>query len=955
MSILFKLILADARRHPARMALTSLAMIAAACMVIWVVSGYDTLIGQFGEFASKSFGRYELIVVPDQPRSQNPMAPARGPQRSVPPEMVKFLRTDPAIAVADPVMQARVTVRKLDPASRPSAQALAIPPVPLAPATAPSAGPAPIRPPGFGPPAPTLVGTDARQPPYPMLSGVWIDPDHPERPYTVISSKSAEQLQVQVGDKLVVRARGGDPYYLTVVGIVTQVAQAGDSQRMPMGPTRGPVSAAIYVPLALAEEILEDMTVAYIGVNLKSEVVPEQFRARIAPVLAQTKPALVLMSPQDLKNELKEGMSAETVRKQAWSATGISLLAALFIIFTTLSMGVSERIRQLAILRAVAFTRMQVATLIVGESLILAIIGWAGGLAAGWGLIWIMRQAKPDLFGPVSLGTWCILFSGICALGGALAASVIPAWRAARVSPLEGMSVQAASQRHRHLGWITGLGFFLTAVNPLLTFVAPVSEDARYAIYMAVGCSSMAIGFILLAPLAIFIGERAFGPVLAHLLGLQPCLLASQLTSNLWRTVGTTVALTIGLGLFVSIQVWGYSMLRPFVPGDWVPEAMVAFLPRGLPPDQIQAIQHAPGVRSGQCLPLAVEQPQLAGDITGSQSRASVTRQDNIVLIGVDPDRGLGGSSPLLDLQFVQGDREQAVRQLKQGRACVVPDHFLWETGLKVGDTFRLLPPRTPDKPVEYTIAGAVSLPGWHWMSKFSGVRMNSGRSAAMVFASYDNVQRDFSLDRVRFFWLNTNGSVTSGTLASHMRDIAQRSTGTKYEIASFGFSSMDTAPSVRITTAKEIRQRIGTRADGMIWAMSQLPLVTLAVTSLGVVSAVLASVRARRWDMGVLRAIGFGRSTLIRLVLAEALLIGLVACLLSLGFGVMAGWCGMGASQTASFFGGLHPGLVIPWGKLALGFGSTLGLCLLAALWPAIAVGRTEPLQLLQAGRAAT
>jgi putative ABC transport system permease protein len=41
-------------------------------------------------------------------------------------------------------------------------------------------------------------------------------------------------------------------------------------------------------------------------------------------------------------------------------------------------------------------------------------------------------------------------------------------------------------------------------------------------------------------------------------------------------------------------------------------------------------------------------------------------------------------------------------------------------------------------------------------------------------------------------------------------------------------------------------------------------------------------------------------------------------------------------------------------WAQLSVGFGIALGLCLLAALWPAISTGRAEPLRLLQAGRAA-
>jgi len=950
MRLLAKLVLADVRRHPARMILTCAAMIAAACMVIWVVSGYDALMSQFGAFASKSFGRYELIVQTDLQGAPNPLLGQRAPAAAISAEAVEELRKDPAVAAADAILQARISVRRIDPAT---GMPVALPAAATRPAGGASPGGAPpVRPPGMMM-GPTLVGTNAAQPPYPMVQGEWFDPSHPYAMQAVISQDAAQQLQVKCGDRVLAASRGGgSPCQVKIVGIVQQVAGPNTGGRAPMS-SRGPAASALYMPVMLAEDIIGDHLISYVGLSLKPEVELDQFRVRWDKRLRELTPALVLQTPRDLKAELSEGMSAENVRKQAYSATGISLLAGLFIIFTTLSMGVGERVRQFAILRAVALTRAQVAMLIVGQSLLLAVIGWLGGLAAGWGLLMIMQQAKTGVLPDASLGVWCVALSGVCAIGGALAASIVPAWRATQISPLEAMAVRAPAARRRWLPLLSFAGFALLCVNPLLVYVVPVSDTSRYGIYMALGCTSMALGFVLLAPLAIVLTQGLLGGVLARVLGLHPSLLRTQLTSNLWRTVGTTVALTIGLGLFAAIQTWGYSMLRPFVPGDWVPQYMVAFLPASVPDSAADAVAHAPGVIPGQCLPLAVEQPQLADDITGSEKRVSVTRQDNVIMIGLDPQRGLGGDSPLLNLDFVQGSRQDAAAKLAGGgRYCVVPDHFTWETGLGVGGKFKLLPPANLDAPVEYTIAGVVSLPGWHWMTKFSGVRMNSGRSAAMVFAAYDDVHRDFALDGIRFFWLNAEKSTKATDLAASAQAIAQKATGRKYDIAAFGFPSMDTAPSVRVTGAEEIRSRIGTRADGMIWGMSQLPLVTLVVTSLGVVNAVMASVRARRWDMGVLRALGHTRFTLVRLVLAEAVMIGIVACVLSLGFGVMAGWCGAGISQYVSFFGGLRPGLVIPWDKLSLGFGATLALCLLAAIVPAVAVGRCQPLRLLQQGR---
>lgn len=941
-------------QHPSRLILTCVAMMAAACMVIWVVSGYDALLKQFKEFSGASLGRYTLTVYPVRPSGPasggSPGGP--GPGRFVAPEVVEQLRQDPSVVAADLMWGQPAMVRPYNPAtfrkmptSRPASR-----PGMSSVASAPAGNRSGPR--GRG--GVTLIGTDALEPPYPLARGRWIDSRHPDLLEAALSVDAAHRLGVDLGGE-VAAGIGENAQKLTVVGIVDVPAMPPSPGRF--GPqARGPSSGGLYVPMKLAEKILDrSAQVSFLGIVVKPGADVTKFRFGWQAKFDQADPPLQFQNAQELEEELDASQTAKNMLMQAYSATGISLLAALFIIFTTLSMGVSERARQFAVLRAVALTRWQVAGLIAVESLILAVIGWLGGIGAGWGLLWLISQSQPTLLGGGAvLGKWSLLLSAACAFGGALCAAVIPAVRTMQLHPLDAMSPRAPSHPHRWPILSVGVGAVLILLNPLLTFVIPQTDESRYALYMALGCTSMAIGFILLAPAAVVVAERVFGPVLAFLLGLEPRLLQSQLSTNLWRTVGTSVAMTIGLGLFVAMQVWGYTMLRPFEPGAWVPDAMIAFLPQGLPPDKGQAVAHLSGIRPETCLPLAVEQPKLTDDITGSAQRASVTRQDNVVLIGLDPDRGLGGADPLLKLEWVAGSPSTAIPLLKNGRGCIVPDHFCRETGLKPGDKFKVNAPADPTRPVEYVIAGVVRLPGWHWMSKFSGVRVNSGRSAAMCFAAYQTVSDDFHLQNVRFYWAEVTGPVDGKKLAEQARSLAESATGTPYQLAGGGFPQADGGYTVRVTTPVDIRQRIRARADGWIWSLSQLPLVTLAVSSIGVLNAILASIRARTWDLGVLRALGFTRFALVRLVIAESLLVGIVACLLSLGFGVMAGWCGSGISQYVSFFGGLHPTLVIPWGKLSIGLGGALLLCFVAALWPAIATGRTETLRLLQAGRSA-
>ena len=1014
LKIVAKLVLSHVRHRPARMMLTLMSTVAAACVVVWVVSGYDSLVTKFDEFADNYLGRYEVVILPSAGGTQS-NGPFGAPAVRLSPDLIAALKEDAAVAIVDPVLQSRARISKVgaepeEPVAiqngRGSARGGPVESTKEtgvgsdAPKTAvrepgdddsqPTAGNV-SGPGGAGPGfpgggrgpgnrSPQLVGTVAAEPPYRLVEGRWIDIQSLDVPQAAISSGSAEQMKVKVGDEVAVAGMGGrPPINFKIVGIVEQRKPLPTTPPIiglpPMkGPplTRGPASAALYVALPLAQRITgvsDKFDLA--GIVLKKGHTLDEFRRNWTARLAEASPPSYLQSIQEIDAELEGSTTSETVRSQACSATGISLLAALFIIFSTLSMGVDERIRQFAVLRAVSFTRAQVAAMIVLESLILGLIGWGGGLLAGWGLLRIVTQSRPELF-PVgsSLGGWCIAMSGMCSMGGALAASVMPAWKATRVKPLEAMAPRTPPPTR--IPWVATIaGLVLISMNPLLVFWIPMPDQSRYLASAAIGCTGMGIGFVLLAPATILLTEMLFAPVIARLLFVNPKLLATQLTTNLWRTLGATVALTLGLGLFVAMQTWGYSMLGPFTPGDWVPDAVVVMTPSGIPDTEVEAVRHLPGIIPERSLPCVFEQVKFATDVTGAKVRATSSRQDNCVLVGVDPDLGLGSDKPVFNFHFVSGSRDEALAKLKQGRFCLVPDHFERESGLTVGGKFGVVPPNANGEVIEYEIAGVVSMAGWHWMSKVGLRNHGGGRSAGLMFASFDQVRKDFQIERIHAFWFNGTGPIVEDEIKAALQPITERNFDRRF--ARRGRGSMPgtdfaqgggagpggrrdgPSTAINIRSREGVRVAIRERADGIIWLLSRLPLVTLAVTSLGIVNTIVSSVRARQWDMGVMRAVGVTRFGLFRLILSEAILVAVAACILSFGFGLMAGYCGTGVTRYVNVRGGQIVSLIIPWRQIGIGFSITLGLCLIAALCPAIRTGRTEPLRLLQAGRTAT
>ncbi|RYD19446.1 MAG: ABC transporter permease, partial [Verrucomicrobiaceae bacterium] len=736
---------------------------------------------------------------------------------------------------------------------------------------------------------------------------------------------------------------------LTIVGLVATPVVEGWSATVAGSQLLTPAVGGVFVPVALAEELTgRTAEVSFIGVSLRPDADLTRFRYQWSPRLAALSTPAQFQEAHDIEEALDESASADNVRMQARMATLVSMLAALFIIFSTLNMGVGERVRQLAILRAVALTRAQVGVIVIIEGLLLGTIGFIAGCVVGKLLMGLAVRSTPDLFedGAV-VGRNSILLAAVCSYGGALLASLWPAIRAMRVRPVDAM-VPPPSAAGRDVSWMTVIaGLVLVAVYPLLAHGLDHNDNRPFVAFMLVGLASLAGGFLLLAPTIVQAVDRFASPVVARLLGVPRELLASRISGHLGRTVSTAFSMTVGLGLYTGIQVWGHTMLSGFLPGQWAPDALVGFRPRGISFEDAAKFSSIPGVVKS--LPAIVEQPRLKEDLTCSADRATVVRQDNVVIVGIDPSGAFGGNDPLIPFEWVDGDRDKAIREMAESRACIVPDHFLREARLKVGDSFELVPPENPEAPVRYTIAGAVRMPGWHWQTKPTGMRTRTHRSAALVFANLSQVASDFRFQGASHVWLDYDESRTNAdTLAAAAKDLYATSLGRGVVIG----EAPNSDPYVQIHTIADIRALVHGHATAWLWVLSRLPLVVLAITAVGVLNALLASVRAGRWETGILRAVGIPRGTIVRLVIAEGILIGVVACVVSLAFGVMAGWCGAGISRHVSFFGGMTQSLVIPWGPVLAGLGAVLVLSSLAAAWPAFCLGRAKPLDLLQQGR---
>lgn len=987
-NLIFRLVISRILRFPGRAVITIVGIMAASCAVIWIVSGFDALVAQFDDNSQKYLGRYDVMLVPSGPPNRD---------IAVAPQQISELKSDPAVLEVNPVNQSRVSVAKVLPAGQ-TAEASSLnlllgnrPPVNGAP-----------------PLEPTLVGTFATQSPYELAVGNWLPNDDAAR-VAVIGVNTADELNIHLGDRITVTSLANQ-LELEIVGLVEQPTDApslgggpGGSGRgggggrtggrgrggsessqsqpankasidsntrgrrtlsattslnqlgLPQGRNHGVATRAVYVTPGIAAEINGYPFRAHVlQVALREGFTATQFAEAHKDQWAGARPALKAVDFAAVKEGMASSRNISGQRSQAWIATGMASLAAIFIIFSTLSMGVSERSREMGMLRAIALTRTQIAGVVLVESIVLSLVGWLAGLLAGWLMLLIGSQLLPALFSKgATVGIASLLCSGVSVLTGALGAAVLPAWRATRISPVDTISHSTWQPSERLWTGLGLVGLLAVAVAPFLVFVMPLADTQRTLLYSVVAYPLLFVGMLLATPLVVIQCERWLGPRLSKWMGLNRNFTRNQLTTNIWRTMGATLALAIGLGLYTSTQTWGYSMLQPFLPGKWLPDVLVGFHPVGLSDEEAMEILQVPGILQDQVMPLAVEQAKLVAKDDRVSSLQGM-RYDNAVIFGIDAERAFTTDDPFLDLHFLEGTPEEAALALANGKACVISQDHQIKSNLKLGDTLSFEVPVNPGgtaRTVDYEIVGIVELPGWHWLTKFSGVRRHFVRTEAMVFAGRDSVREAFGLPSTEFFWLNRSPDSSREGIESALQLIAEKGAGQTFRADGLGEVTAY-RPFARVTFRENIDQSIRLRADSMIQGMSYLPLVTLAIMSLAIANAILASVKSRTWEFGVLRSIGMTRGQLAKLILLEAVMIGVSACAVSLIFGLTAGWCAVGMAQYAGGFFAGPPPLLIPWSSLGFGIALTLTLCVIAALWPALRTGLAEPLRLLQAGR---
>ena len=441
-----------------------------------------------------------------------------------------------------------------------------------------------------------------------------------------------------------------------------------------------------------------------------------------------------------------------------------------------------------------------------------------------------------------------------------------------------------------------------------------------------------AIGGAVLAALAV--------SVLATLLLLKPALsvraleAASDAPQTLKRRAGMVVAFAFGFGAFVAVEVWGASLMKPFVPSPEWPDAIVSLLPAGVPAAGIEKVRGLPGIaRIAELRPFQAnyhpEEPMAGPRGPEEGPRGMRPQFKNALLLGSDW---------LPRFRFDEGSYEEAAAALQSTNACVITAMMTLGRGLHKGDTLAL---SVRGKVAELTVVGVVDL-NWHMVTSRGLVRGLNGAPSATdgpIFVSFDTLEsiRNRGPRRGRdegplsssltHFWLD----YTPEFLAEQGGNVFQagRIVEDRIRIA----LGDPTTATVRLHARDEISDGTLAHGSNIIGSMARIPFLFIAVLSFGFVAMLVASADASKKEFAVLRAVGATKAQLATRLFLEALRTAVFGIALGLAGGAVAGYLTSAATRKAMTMWTLPATFVVPWGVLALGAAIALGFVVLVAI----------------------
>ena len=583
----------------------------------------------------------------------------------------------------------------------------------------------------------------------------------------------------------------------------------------------------------------------------------------------------------------------------------VVLFVSTFIISNTFNIVLGQRVRELSLLRALGATPRQVRRSVLIESLVIGVAASAAGIglgmlgALGLGLLFDAFGASlPD--GPMPLRPRTVAWAFAVGVGFTVIASLVPAVKASRVSPVAGLQESTGDDGGHLRLWRPIVGALLAVVGLVLLgrgLFADFDSITAQLLSLGIGAAVVFVAVAVLSPLIAGPVVSALARPLPRMLRTPGRLARDNAARSPRRTAATAVALTIGLALVAMVLVVGQSLKDTF--SDSLSSAVRA--------DYIISAQTISGVPK-----------TLAADLRAAGVPTVVGLDEDVVQIfsPVAPDRIEQTEITVTDLAAIGevanlGVTEGSLSTIDPASALLVNEGVAEEWGLSVGD------------PVEIVLVTGEAL-------------------AVTVGALFSETQPPFWDD-----WLIDQSLHRQAAAADAFEHwVAVKGTGSEPQATQAQIEQvLSSYPQANLEDRQQFQENAESNLNTLLALVNVFLLFALVVALFGIVNTLTLSVFERIHEIGLLRAVGMTRRQLRRVIRWEAATIALYGAILGVMLGLAFGVALSVAIpdeviDRVSVPGGQMVGLVV----VAVAFG------LLAAVFPSYRAGRMNVLDAIAA-----
>ena len=647
----------------------------------------------------------------------------------------------------------------------------------------------------------------------------------------MLEADFARQLELKAGDTVLMRTlrtfRGEDRRRkpMKLVGLVKSKGAEALLQ-----------TGLVFMPLSRAQaRFLRPGQINGVQIVTASGEDDDEVMQRVAKVL----PAGLEVRPPTSSAQMLEQTLLST-NQGLRLTTAFSLLLAGFIILNTFLMNVGERRRHLAITRAIGATRRQLGYMLLGEAVLLGLLGTVLGIGSGLVTAYYLNMGLSRLLDVslpgIQLSWEPFILAVAFGFGVAIVGAIVPAWRVSRLSPLEGMSRTAARDFSRPPPIYAAIGAVVAIVSAILIYLGTVGYiDVIVPTFAALG---LHLGIVLLYPLVLAPLSAFVDSLLVMLSRVERSLALKQLLRHRGRT-----SLTVGV-LFIAGST-GFAMAHAILDnvqdlndwrdsaiiGDFYIRDMIPDMATGgaadLPPELDAEVERVPGIAH-------LDRVKFTDAQVGDLNIKVIARQFS--------DRAR------LPLDLRDGDPRTVREKLEQGQV-VISTVLAQKIGLGVGDEIELGAESGKKK---FRICGTVN------------EYMVGGLA---VYFDWDVAVAQLGISGIDGYAIRAE----DGKLAEV--EAALTPLCKKY--------------GVLLNSKADISQKIARMSNGISGLNWGLVFLGFLVSAFGVVNTLTMNVLEQTRELGLLRIVAMTRRQVRRTIVAQAVIMGVVG----VGPGVLFGY----------------------------------------------------------------